>query len=126
MKTTTLTTQCRYTFTGGKCYTLHLLSYYNPEPTPKPGSIRLLFCYFFLSSYQHQQNVKTGPDSSWSNTQLHGPHGPPDPPSFTISRVWLHEVDQAGSRWPRNGPGACAGLWCLVVDQWCSGPPWST
>ena len=49
-----------------------------------------------------------------------------DPPWSAISRVWLHKVDQAGSRWTRSGPGARAGPWCWVVDQGCSGPPWST
>ena len=49
-----------------------------------------------------------------------------DPPWSAISGVWLHKVDQAGSRWTRSGPGAPAGPWCLVVDQGCSGPPWST
>ena len=28
----------------------------------------------------HQQNVKVGPQCSWSTTQLHGPSGPPGPP----------------------------------------------
>ena len=49
-----------------------------------------------------------------------------DPPWSAISGVWLHEVDQARSRWTRSGPGALAGPWCWVVDQGCSGPPWST
>ena len=31
-----------------------------------------------------------------------------DPPWSAISGVWLHEVDQAGSRWTRSGPGARA------------------
>ena len=49
-----------------------------------------------------------------------------DPPWSAISGVWLHKVDQAGSRWTRSGPGALAGPWCWVVDQWCSGLQWST
>src|ERR1700761_932508 len=49
-----------------------------------------------------------------------------DPPWTAISRVWLHEVDQARSRWSRGGLGALAGPWCWVVDQEHSGPPWST
>ena len=48
-----------------------------------------------------------------------------DPPWTAISRVWLHEVDQAGSRWSTGGPGAQAGPWCWVVDQERSGPLWS-
>ena len=77
----------------------------------------------------HQQNVTPRPQSSWSNTQLHGPvvllvHL--DPPWSAISGGWLHKVDQVGSRWTRSEPGAPAGPWCWVVDQWCSGPLWST
>ena len=37
------------------------------------------------------------------------------PPWAVISGVWLHEVDQAGSRWTRSGPGVPAGPWCWVV-----------
>ena len=48
-----------------------------------------------------------------------------NPPWSTISGVWLHEVNQAGSRWTRSRPGARAGPWCWVVDQERSGPPWS-
>ena len=49
-----------------------------------------------------------------------------DPPWSAISGVWLHEVDQAESRWTRSGPGTRAGPWCCVVDQGCSEPVLST
>ena len=44
----------------------------------------------------HQQNVKTGPQCSWSNTQLHGPYGPPSPPWSTFVHNFQSVVTRSG------------------------------
>ena len=77
----------------------------------------------------HQQNVKqdhSTPGPTHSSMVPVVPLVHLDPPLSAISGMWLHKVDQAGSRWTRSGPGAPAGPWCWVVDQGRSGPPWST
>ena len=80
--------------------------------------------FICISKMQKQDHSAPGPTPSSMVPVVPLVHL--DPPWSAISGVWLHEVDQAGSRWTRSGPGAPAGPWCRVVDQRRSGPPWST